>query len=144
MNFILSALMSMDMLVSMYEADSLKPKYFKGSNLFFNANIEQINDSLNFNITNLTTDTMVYYVGFFAQFDDSSIARYDYNIFHNKRPLGGKFATFNYKILPGESINIKKRVAPEMFNYITFFKSYRWFVGSYDRKNKAFIFLKLE
>lgn len=136
--------MSMNMLGSGIDADSLQPKYFKASNEFFTANIEQINDSLNFNVTNLTSDTMVYYVGFFAQFDDSSIARYDYNIFHNKRPLGGKFATLNYKILPGESINIKKKIAPEMFKYITFFKTYRWFVGSYDKKNKAFIFLKLE
>ena len=68
---------------------------------------------------------------------------FDYNMFHNTRPFGGKFATRPYSILPGEMLFKRQRIAPKMYDYLSGFYGYTWFFGIYSRREKYMIELGL-
>jgi hypothetical protein len=137
--------MALNMLLSVPQisADSTFKIVVIGENDYLQVRLYQINDSLDFRITNKTSDTLRYYLGFYALDSARQIYRFDYNMFHNTRPLGGKFATRSYSILPGETLFKRQRIAPKMYDYLTGFYGYTWFVGIYSRREKYMIELGL-
>ncbi len=124
-------------------ADSVMKRVVIGENEIFKVVLHQNNDSIDLRITNITSDTLRYYLGFFAYDSLGYDVRMDYNVLLHTRPLGGKFATPTLPILPGETVIKRHKIAPKLYEHISFYRRYDWFIGTYSRKDKMYQFLLL-
>lgn len=123
--------------------DSVLKRVVIGQNDYFQVALHQYSDSIDMRLTNITSDTLRFYLGFFA-FDSLGYdVRMDYNVLLHTRPLGGKFATPTLSILPGETVIKRQRIAPKLYEYMLGFSRYDWFIGNFSRKEKMYQFLLL-
>lgn len=123
--------------------DSSARKVMMGQNEVFQVTLHQMKDSVELKITNLSSDTLRYYMGFFT-FDSLGYdTRQDYNVFIHTRPLGGKFATPTIAILPGETQLKRHKIGPKLYDYISAYRRYDWFIGYFSRAEKHYEFLMI-
>lgn len=136
-------LLNLTMSTQNIATDSVIKRVVIGQNEYFQVSLHQYKDSIDLRLTNLTSDTLRYYLGFFAYDSLGYDVRMDYNVFIHTRPLGGKFATPTLPILPNETIIKRHKIAPKLYDYISFYRRYDWFIGTFSRKEKMYQFLLL-
>lgn len=124
-------------------ADSSARKVVMGQNEVFQVTLHQMKDSVELRITNLSSDTIRYYMGFYAYDSLGYDNRFDYNVLIHTRPLGGKFATPTIGILPGETQLKRHKIGPKLYEFISSYRRYDWFIGYFSRAEKHYEFIIL-